>query len=103
MSSVDGYPVKMLGKKEYANGQKVYELEDNILTYFYEDGTVKAKGPFVEDKMEQEWIFYRKSGELWQVGHFKADQKHGRWIRYSRDGEVEYDEQFDNGKQLKKK
>ncbi|MCD8506048.1 MAG: hypothetical protein LRY37_02795 [Alkalibacterium thalassium] len=53
--------------------------------------------------MEQEWIFYRKTGELWQVGHFKADQKHGRWLRYSRDGEVEYDEQFENGKQLKKK
>ncbi|GEN50239.1 toxin-antitoxin system YwqK family antitoxin [Alkalibacterium pelagium] len=93
----------MLEKKEYANGQKVYELEDNVLTYFYEDATVKAKGPFVEDKMEGEWVFYRKTGDLWQVGHFKDNQKHGRWLRYSRDGEVEYDEHFENGKLLKKK
>lgn len=88
-------------KKTYANGQKVYELNDDFLTYYFKDGTEKSKGPYKEDMMEGEWVFYRQSGELWQVGQFKANQKHGRWIRYSRDNEIEYDEEFSEGKIVK--
>ncbi len=93
----------MMEKKIYANGQKVYELKDEVLTYYFKDGTVKSKGPYQNEKMEGEWIFYRQTGELWQVGNFKENQKHGRWIRYSRDNEVEYDEEFTEGKIVKKK
>ncbi|MCC5895416.1 MAG: hypothetical protein JJU16_08150 [Alkalibacterium sp.] len=93
----------MLEKKEYANGQKVYVLEDEFLIYYYEDGTEKAKGPFKDEMMEGEWIFYRKTGELWQVGHFKDNKKDGRWQRYDREGQLEYDEEFNEGKVIKKK
>lgn len=93
----------MLKKKEYANGQKVYTLEKDYLTYYFEDGTVKSKGPYIEEKMEGEWIFYRKTGDLWQVGHFKENQKHGQWVRYDKENQLEYDEVFDEGKLLKKK
>lgn len=93
----------MLKKKEYANGQKVYLLEDSYLTYYFEDGTVKSKGPFINDMMEGEWIFYRKTGELWQVGHFKENVKHGRWVRYDREKQIEYDEEFNEGKIIKNK
>jgi len=91
----------MLDKKEYANGQKVYELKDDVLTYFYKNGKLKAKGPFINNKMEGKWIFYRETGQLWQEAHFKGGEKHGRWIRYDRDDQVEYDETFDNGRQIK--
>lgn len=98
----EGNPsTNMLDKKTYANGQKVYELNGDTLTYYFIDGTVKSKGTYNDEQMEGKWVFYRKTGELWQVGQFKGGQKHGRWIRYSRDGEIEYDEEFRAGKQIK--
>ena len=88
----------MLEKKTYANGQNVYDLENDTLTYYFIDGTVKSKGTYIDEQMEGEWVFYHKTGKLWQVGQFKGNQKHGRWVRYSRDGEIEYDEIFNEGK-----
>ncbi|MGM0666636.1 MAG: toxin-antitoxin system YwqK family antitoxin [Bacteroidota bacterium] len=90
----------MLDKKEYSNGQKVYELKDDVLTYFYKNGKIKAKGPFINSKMEGKWIFYRETGQLWQEANFRGGEKHGRWIRYDRNDQVEYDETFDKGKTI---
>lgn len=92
----------MFKKKEYANGQKVYAFEGNQLTYYYKNGKVKATGIYEDDQMEGEWIFYRETGQLWQVGSFLHNKKHGHWVRYDKTGAVEYDETFDNGKQIKK-
>lgn len=92
----------MLEKKTYANGQRVYRLENENLTYFFKDGTIKSEGSFINDQMEGEWTFYRATGQLWQIGHFKANTKHGHWLRYDKDNQIEYDEIFENGK-IKKK
>lgn len=91
----------MLEKQFYANGQRVYEIKDDVLTYFYQDGAVKAAGGYVDGKMEGAWTFYRADGALWQTAHFLGDQKHGRWVRYARDGAVEYDRMFAHGKSVK--
>jgi antitoxin component YwqK of YwqJK toxin-antitoxin module len=88
----------MLSKKSYANGQKVYKLDGDMLTFFFKTGKVKAKGFFVNEKMEGEWIFYRETGQLWCVGNFKNNKKHGLWIRYDKNNQVEYEETFENGK-----
>jgi len=93
----------MLEQKNYANGQKVYELKDNVLTYFFKTGKVKAKGPFVNNLMEGEWIFYRETGQLWGIGNFKNSKKHGHWIRYDKNDKLEYNETFVDGKVEKKK
>ncbi len=90
-------------KKEYANGQKVFEQGGDILTYFYKNGRIKARGDSIGGIMRGKWIFYRETGQLWQVGNFKDNQKHGSWIRYSRKDQIEYDETFANGKLIKKK
>lgn len=92
----------MLEKEYYTNGQRVYQLDGNILTYYYKNGTVKATGRYEADKMEGEWKFYRETGALWQVGNFKNGEKHGAWIRYSKDNRVEYEATFVDGKQQKK-
>lgn len=92
----------MLNKKHYANGQKIFELVNNTLTYFYKNGNLKASGPFIDELMEGKWIFYRESGQLWQTGNFRHNLKHGRFIRYNKKDEVEYDETFVNGKLVKK-
>lgn len=44
----------MLEKKKYANGQNVYELVDNKLTYYFKNGKIKAEGYFINDLMEGE-------------------------------------------------
>jgi antitoxin component YwqK of YwqJK toxin-antitoxin module len=93
----------MLDKKLYSNGQKVYELNDNFLTYYYKNGIVRAKGKFIDGLMEGEWIFYRESGHLWQVSNFRNNLKHGSWVRYDKSGNVEYHEFFENNKQVNKK
>lgn len=84
----------MLEKKEYANGQKVYDYDGTTLTYYFKNGKVKAKGTLVDEKMEGEWLFYRETGQLWQVGHFKNGEKKGEWKRFDRSGKVEHEETF---------
>jgi len=93
----------MLDKKNYANGQKVYELINNKLTYFFKDGKIKAFGTFINDQMEGEWIFYRETGQLWQIGNFKNGMKHGSFIRYNRNDQIEYQETFEEDKIIKNK
>lgn len=83
---------------KYANGQKKAELVHEYMTHFFNDGTVKAEGPYVQGQMQGEWKFYRKTGQLWQVGNFKSDIKEGSWIRYNKDGELEYSETFKENK-----
>jgi antitoxin component YwqK of YwqJK toxin-antitoxin module len=93
----------MLEKKFYANGQKIYELTGDRLTYFLKNRTIKAEGPFTDGKMEGEWLFYRETGQLWVTGNFKNNMKNGPWIRYDKTGKVEYNELFENGKIIKQK
>jgi len=93
----------MLEKKNYTNGQVVYNIDNNILTYYYKTGKIKAQGPFENNKMEGQWKFYRESGQLWQIGNFLNEQKHGKWIRYNKENLQEYNESFENGKLIKTK
>ena len=92
----------MLKKKNYTNGQKVFELIGEKLTYFYKNGRIKAEGPYINSKMEGEWKFYRETGQLWQIGNFRHEMKHGSWIRYDRNDKIEYNESFIDNKIVKK-
>lgn len=85
----------------YKNGQVKQMTEDGIRTHYFENGTIKATGPF-DGKMQGDWEFYRKSGELWQIGQLVNDIKNGKWIRYNLDGQIEKEAQFENGKEIKR-
>lgn len=52
--------------------------------------------------MEGEWKFYRETGQLWQIGNFKEGQKQGSWVRYDKKDKLEFQENFDRGKLVKK-
>lgn len=91
-----------MNENRYKNGQKIYEQIGNELSYYFKDGKIKAKGNFLNKKMEGTWLFYRATGELWQEGNFKNNEKHGTWIRYNINGQVEYNENFFEGKKLNK-
>ena len=86
----------MLKKKFYANGQPVYSLKDEKLTYYFKNGTVKASGSYINGQMEGEWIFYREGGQLWQTENFQHNQKHGNFLRYDRNGKVESEGLYKN-------
>ncbi len=88
--------------ESYANGQAVSEQDGGTLTYFFEDGTIKAQGQSVEGVMRGRWIFNKKEGFLWQVGHFDdAGEKHGSWTRYNADGSIQSEQHFAHGKRVK--
>ncbi len=91
----------MVEKKIFANGQKVYDLHDDYLTYYFKDGSIKAEGPYMRNKKEGEWKHYRKNGHMWKIGHYKKGLKHGNWQRLSPEGQVEADETYVNGKRVK--
>jgi antitoxin component YwqK of YwqJK toxin-antitoxin module len=84
--------------EKYKNGQVISDLENNVLTYFFKSGVIKASGLYINQVMEGEWRFYRENGQLWQIGHFSAGNKNGTWIRYNKDGEVEYEKEFVDNK-----
>lgn len=92
------YNEPMRTDETYANGQHFLSIEDGILTYYFKDGLIKAQGPYVKDRMEGQWTFYKKGHILWQVGHFKAGIKNGSWTRYDANGKIEYYETFVEGK-----
>jgi antitoxin component YwqK of YwqJK toxin-antitoxin module len=87
----------------YSNGQKITNQNGEILTYYFEDGTIKAQGTSVNGVMQGKWIFNKKEGYLWQTGHFNdKGQKHGAWVRYNPDGSVQSEAYFEDGQQIKK-
>jgi antitoxin component YwqK of YwqJK toxin-antitoxin module len=73
----------------YANGQPVSTIEGDVLTYYFKDGIVKARGGFTDGKMEGAWVFNRADGALWQEGTFTDGKKNGRWLRYDKNGILE--------------
>jgi len=81
-------------KPTYRNGQKTHEMIDDNLVIYFEDGTIKAVGPYQNEMMQGYWKFYKKEGFLWQTSHFLNDEKTGECIRYDKDGNVVYHEIF---------
>jgi len=84
----------------YRSGQLKESLENGVKTHFFEDGTVKASGKF-NGKMQVQWHFYKKTGQLWQIGTLQNDVKQGPWIRYHTDGSIENEMVFHQGKEVK--
>ena len=82
----------------YANGQKVYEMDGHTLTYFYRDGTLKAKGTFSDGHKQGLWQYFRKSGHLWKEGSYKNGKREGLWEQFSPEGQVEVEVRYENGK-----
>ena len=91
----------MLEKEIYANGQKVYELKDHYLRYFYKNGALKAEGPLEGNKKSGLWSFYTKDGHMWKQGTYHKGKRHGRWQRFSRDEQVECDCTYEHGQLVK--
>jgi len=86
----------------YNNGQSVSEQNGDFLTYFFENGEIKAQGKQVDGEMHGKWIFNKKEGYLWQIGYFdESGKQHGSWTIYNQDGSIQKEKHFEHGKQSK--
>lgn len=89
-------------EETYKNGQAKAEIKGDVLIFYFEDGTIKAKGKIRDEKMEGKWVFYKKGGHLWQTAYFTADVKDGELIRYDSKGDIAYHVVFKKGKVIEK-
>ncbi len=68
----------------YNNGQDVSEQKGDVLTYYFENGEVKAQGKYVDGVMQGKWIFSKKEGYFDDAG-----KQHGQWTVLNKDGSVQ--------------
>ena len=86
----------------YNNNQKISELNNDILTFFYKSGAKKAEGKCIDEKFEGKWLFYSEDWKIIQKGNSRNNEKNGEWKRYNKNGELEFHEKFIEGKKVKK-
>lgn len=62
------------------NTPKLENVDDQVkATYYYENGTVKQVGNFVDGKLEGKWISYSEEGNVQSIAWYKNGKKHGKW------------------------
>lgn len=66
---------------------------------YYADGSLRAKGAYVDGLKDGEWIYYFESGEMEQKGSFKMGELDNRWTWYTLEGEVRREENYRNGEE----
>lgn len=65
--------------------------------YYYEDGTLKAKGSYIDDLRNETWKYYFQDSTLEQVGRYILNEPDGTWRWYFNDGEIRKEQQFVDG------
>ncbi len=65
--------------------------------YFYEDGTLKATGNYVDDFKNNEWKYYFQDSTLEQRGRYILDAPDGTWKWFFNDGNIRKEQQFVDG------
>lgn len=67
-------------------------------TEYHDDGSVKAKGKYINGNRVGEWKFYFSGGQLDQQGTYNNKGKStGEWKKWNESGILVKDENFDNG------
>lgn len=62
-------------------------IKDGIWRQYYELGTIKAKGQYVDGKKQGVFEYYFTNGKIDKKGSFVNDQKNGLWYFYDIDNE----------------
>ena len=64
---------------------------------YYNDGSLKATGNYINDLHEGIWKFYYKNGQLEETGKYVNDIPDSTWFWYYSDSNLLRKEQFYNG------
>jgi antitoxin component YwqK of YwqJK toxin-antitoxin module len=67
--------------------------------FFYENGSVRAKGSYSNNLESGKWSYYTTGGKVEQTGSYKAGKYDGLWVWYYKDGSMKREEEFYNGKE----
>lgn len=54
----------------------------------HKDGSIWAKGNFVDGQMDGYWEWFRKDGTKMRSGHFDMGKQAGEWTTYDKLGNV---------------
>jgi antitoxin component YwqK of YwqJK toxin-antitoxin module len=99
--NIDDYATTGTIKKWFLNGCLDYEgyMNDGLRTgewiYYYNLGTQKAVGQFVNDKEDGEWNFKNNLGEVVIHGRYNLGIKTGEWIEHCGERDI-YNTYIDN-------
>lgn len=89
--------------KEYSNGNKIYEgsfkddYQEGMFTYYYEDGTIKAKTNFSNKGSIAETQTFYPNSKLMSKGKYIDKKKHGVWELYDEEGRKIKNEEYNKG------
>ena len=61
-------------------------VRHGLCEYYWDDGTLRAFGHYVNDEPHGTWEYYAAGGQLQEVGDYAAGAKSGNWTRYYPDG-----------------
>lgn len=77
----------------YAQPEDRYTVDGDVVYVerFYEDGTLREKGSFINDVPAGEWVQYYRDGSIHIEAYFKEGKKEGKWFVWSDDGEYLYE------------
>ena len=67
--------------------------------FFYEGGSVKAKGRYSNNLETGKWNYYTVDGKVEQTGSYKTGKYDGLWTWYYKNGNVKREEEYFNGKE----
>jgi uncharacterized protein len=67
--------------------------------YFNNDGTLRAKGKFVNNLEQGNWNYYFVNGKTEQAGAYKNGKVNGLWKWYYPDGKLKSEEEYFEGKE----
>ncbi len=64
---------------------------------YYDNGSIKAEGDYLNDLKNGNWRYYYKSGNLEETGSYVNNKPDGKWYWYYSDGSLLREESFYNG------
>ena len=61
---------------------------------FYDDGSPRFTGEYLDSQMHGEWKFFRKDGSLMRSGSFENGNQIGVWRTFDREGKLVSEKDF---------
>lgn len=77
----------------YAQPEDRYTVDGDVVYVerYFEDGTIKETGSFVNNVPSGNWVQYYRDGSIHIEAFFKDGEKDGKWFVWSEDGQYLYE------------
>lgn len=89
---------KSVLKEEFFVSEEASNILEGDYTAFYEDGTIKTEGQFLNNKSTGIWMYYYQNGRLRMQGEIGNGRNIGKWEYYYENGSVKMTGELVDGK-----